>query len=67
MLDSELEKFRKKPLPEAFRYVFLNAQYQRVRHAGAVRSLAVLLAIGVNSEGKREIPGVSVSLSGAAL
>jgi len=65
MLDSELEKFRKRPLSEAFRYVFLDAQYQRVRHAGAVRSLAVLLAIGVNSEGKREILGVSVSLSEA--
>lgn len=65
MLDSELEKFRKRPLSEPFRYVFLDAQYQRVRHAGAVRSLAVLLAIGVNSEGKREILGVSVSLSEA--
>jgi transposase-like protein len=65
MLDSELEKFRKRALPEPFRYVFLDAQYQQVRHAGAVRSLAVLLAIGVNSEGKREILGVSVSLSEA--
>jgi hypothetical protein len=63
--DSELEKFRKRPLSESFRYVFLDAQYQQVRHAGAVRSLAVLLAIGVNSEGKREILGVSVSLSEA--
>jgi len=65
MLDSELEKFRERPLSEPFRYVFLDAQYQQVRHAGAVRSLAVLLAIGVNSEGKREIIGVSVSLSEA--
>jgi transposase-like protein len=65
ILDSELEKFRKRPLSEPFRYVFLDAQYQRVRYAGAVRSLAVLLAIGVNSEGKREILGVSVSLSEA--
>jgi transposase-like protein len=64
-LDSELEKFRKRQLSEAFRYVFLDAQYQQVRHAGAVRSLAVLLAIGINSEGKREILGVSVSLSEA--
>jgi putative transposase len=65
MLDSELEKFRKRRLSETFRYVFLDAQYQQVRHAGAVRSLAVLLAIGINSEGKREILGVSVSLSEA--
>jgi hypothetical protein len=48
MLDSELEKFRKRPFSEPYRYVFLDAQYQRVRHDGAVRSLAVLLAIGIN-------------------
>jgi transposase-like protein len=65
MLDSELERFRKRPLSEPYRNVFLDAQYQRVRHDGAVRSLAVLLAIGINLEGRREVLGVSVSLSEA--
>ena len=65
ILDTELEKFRNRPLSKPFRYVFFDAQYQRLRHAGAVTSLAVLIAIGVNSDGKREVLGVSVSLSEA--
>jgi putative transposase len=65
LLDEELEKFRNRPLSDAYRYVFLDAQYQRIRHDGIVRSLAVLIALGVNSEGRREILGISVSLSEA--
>ena len=38
---------------------------EKVRHNGHVRDIAVLKAIGVNSEGYREILGVSCSLSEA--
>lgn len=63
-LDAELERFRTRPLGE-YPYVFLDAQYQKVRRDGAVRDLAVLIAIGVNAEGRREVLGVSGSLSEA--
>jgi transposase-like protein len=63
-LDSELDGFRNRPLG-AYPYVFLDAQYQKVRRDGAVRDLAVLIAIGVNAEGRREVLGVSTSLSEA--
>jgi len=46
-------------------YLVLDARYEKVRHAGAVVSCAVLLAVGVNPKGKREILGLSVSLSEA--
>ncbi|HSM71958.1 MAG TPA: IS256 family transposase [Anaerolineales bacterium] len=61
-LDSELEKWRERPLGE-YPFLYLDAYYEQVREDGQVRNLAVLVAVGVNSAGKREILGVSVSLS----
>jgi putative transposase len=61
-LDSELVKWRERPLGE-YPFLFLDAYYEQVREDGQVRDLAVLVAVGVNPAGKREILGVSVSLS----
>jgi len=62
LLDTELEKWRNRPLGE-YAYLFLDAYYEQVREDGQVRHLAVLVAVGINLHGKREILGVSVSLS----
>jgi len=62
LLDTELEKWRNRPLGE-YLYLFLDAYYEQVREDGQVRNLAVLSAVGINPGGKREILGVSVSLS----
>jgi transposase-like protein len=61
-MDAELEKWRERPLGE-YPFLFLDAYYEQVREDGQVRDLAVLVAMGVNPAGKREILGVSVSLS----
>jgi transposase-like protein len=61
-MDDELEKWRERPLGE-YPYLFLDAYYEQVREDGQVRHLAVLVAVGVTPQGKREILGVSVSLS----
>ena len=61
-MDEELEKWRKRPLGE-YPYLFMDAYYEQVREDGQVRHLAVLVAVGVTPQGKREILGVSVSLS----
>jgi transposase-like protein len=61
-LDVELEKWRARPLGE-YPFLFLDAYYEQVREDGQVRHLAVLVAVGVTPAGKREILGVSVSLS----
>lgn len=63
-LDEDLEEFRNRPLSE-FPIVYLDAHYQKVRHGGSVIDLAVLIAVGVNRDGKREILGVSAKLSEA--
>jgi putative transposase len=61
-LDSELAKWRERPLGE-YPFLFLDAYYEQVREDGHVCDLAVLSAVGINGQGKREILGVSVSLS----
>jgi putative transposase len=61
-LDETLEDWRNGPLGE-FPYVFLGARYEKVRQSGQVREAAILFAVGVDLEGKRQILGVSVSLS----
>jgi putative transposase len=61
-LDAELAKWRERSLGE-YPFLFLDAYYEQVREDGQVRHLAVLVAVGVTSTGKREILGVSVSLS----
>src|SRR3954447_4954494 len=63
-LDGELEKWRSRPIGET-PYLILDARYEHVRHGGQVRSCAVLVAIGIDTEGKRSILGVSVALSEA--
>jgi transposase-like protein len=62
LLDEQLAQWRERPLG-AMKYLYLDARYEKVRLDGQVRSAAVLLAVGVNQEDKREVLGVSVSLS----
>jgi putative transposase len=52
-LDEELAQFARRPLEEAYPYLILDARYERVREAGVIRSQAVLIALGVNWEGRR--------------
>ena len=61
-LDDILDQWRKRPLG-AFPYVYLDARYEKVRHNGSVIDVAVLVAIGVSEDGKRQILGTSVALS----
>lgn len=63
-LDGELAAWRERELGK-FPYVVLDARYEKVRHGGQVVDCAVLLAMGVAANGKREILGVSVALSEA--
>ena len=64
LLDEELQRWRTRPLG-AFKYLVLDARYEKVRHGGSVRDCALLIAIGVDHHGKRSVLGTSVSLSEA--
>lgn len=63
-LDEVLEQWRSRPLAR-YRYVLLDAQYEKVRQGGQVLDAAVLIACGVDDNGRRDVLGVSVSLSEA--
>ena len=52
LLDEELERWRTRPLG-AFKYLILDARYEKVRHGGSVRDCALLIAIGIGHDGKR--------------
>lgn len=64
VLDKEVLAFKERPL-KAYKYLYLDAQYEKVRYEGVVRSMAVLKAIGIDLDGMREVLGISCSLSEA--
>jgi len=59
-LDEEAEAFRTRPLEEEAPYVWLDALYEKVREGGRVRSMAVVLAVGVTADGTRTVLGMDV-------
>ena len=65
-LDETLQAWRERPL-ERYRYLYLDARYEKVRRDGRVQDAAVFIAIGVNEAGNREVLGVSVALSEAEI
>ena len=64
VLDEEVEKFKKRALG-CYVYLFLDAQYEKVRYEGTVRSIGVLKAVGITPNGSREVLAISCSLSEA--
>jgi len=57
-LDGQLEEFSQRPLPEAFPYVVVDARYERVREGGVIVSRAILIALGIDWEGRRQVLAV---------
>jgi transposase-like protein len=54
-LDGALARFANLPLEEAYPYLILDARYVKVRIDGVIRSHAVLTAIGINWEDRRQV------------
>jgi transposase-like protein len=63
-LDEMLEVWRNRPLGR-YRYLLVDARYEKIRQGGQVLDGAVLWAAGVDEHGKRDVLGVSVALSEA--
>jgi putative transposase len=60
-LDESLAQFALRRLTEAFPYLILDARYEKVRDAGVIASQAVLIAIGVDWDGRRQVLGVELA------
>ena len=62
-LDAEVARFRTRTLSGPYPYVWLDATFVKVREAGRVVSMAIVIAVGVTTDGMREVLGVDVGPS----
>jgi len=63
-LDVEVAAFRNRPLDAGpYTYVSLDAMTQKVREGGRIVNVAVVIAVGVNAEGHREVLGFDIITS----
>ena len=60
-LDETLTKFARRRLAEDYPYLILDARYERVREDGVIQSQAVLVALGINWDGHRQVLGVELA------
>ena len=60
-LDEELGRFARRQLESEYPYLILDARYEKVRENGVIRSRAVLVAIGIDWEGRRQVLGVEMA------
>jgi putative transposase len=60
-LDEELDKFAGRRLEDPYPYWILDARYEKVREDGVIRSQAVMIAIGVDWEGRRNVLAVELA------
>ena len=60
-MDEALARFASRPLDEVYPYLILDARYEKVREDGVIRSQAVLIAIGINWEGQRQVLAVELA------
>ena len=60
-LDEALQAFSSRRLDEPYPYLILDARYERVREGGIIVSQAVLIAVAVDSEGRRQVLAVELA------
>jgi transposase-like protein len=64
-IDEKVQTFPTRPLEGDWPYVWLDPTYVKVRRAGRIVSVAVIIAIGVNNDGRREVLGMDIGPSEA--
>src|SRR3989442_15303333 len=64
-IDGKIAAFLNRPLEGEWPYLWLDATYVKVRELGRIVSVAVIVAVAVNSDGRREVLGISIGVSEA--
>ncbi|GAC1532809.1 MAG: IS256 family transposase [Candidatus Dormibacteraceae bacterium] len=64
-IDGRVNAFLSRPIEGAWPYLWIDATYVKVREAGRIVSVAVIVAVGVNTDGRREVLGVTTGASEA--
>jgi putative transposase len=64
-IDERVKAFLDRPIEGDWPYLWIDATYVKVRQAGRVVSVAVIVAVGANGDGRREVLGMAVGPSEA--
>jgi len=64
-IDGRVKAFLERPLEGDWPYLWIDATYVKVRQSGRVVSVAVIIAVGVNADGRREVLGMDIGPSEA--
>lgn len=64
-IDGRVKAFLDRPIEGDWPYVWLDATYIKVRRDGRIVSVAVIIAVGVNNDGRREVLGMAIGHSEA--
>lgn len=64
-IDEKVKAFLDRPIEGDWPYIWLDATYLKVRQNGRIVSVAVIIATGVNGDGRREVLGMTVGASEA--
>jgi len=64
-IDERVQAFLTRPIEGHWPYLWIDATYLKSRHGGRIISVAVIVAVAVNTDGRREILGVTTGASEA--
>jgi putative transposase len=64
-IDARVKAFLDRPLEGDWPYVWIDATYVKVRRNHRIVSVAVIMAVGVNADGRREVLGMDIGPSEA--
>ena len=64
-IDGKVKAFLDRPIEGDWPYLWIDATYMKVRQNGRIVSVAVIIAVGVNSDGRREVLGMDIGPSEA--
>ncbi|WP_043764746.1 IS256 family transposase [Algiphilus aromaticivorans] len=64
-IDERVHAFLERPIEGDWPYLWIDATYVKVRQAGRIISVAVIVAVGVNDDGRREVLGMDIGPSEA--
>src|SRR4051794_15538022 len=64
-IDERVNAFLERPIEGDWPYLWLDATYMKVRQNSHVVSVAVIIAVGINSDGRREVRGMDIDASEA--
>ena len=64
-IDGKVAAFLERPIEGDWPYLWIDATYVKVRQNGRIVSVAVIVAVGVNNDGRREVLGMDIGPSEA--